>query len=264
MSTRIFYFTGSGNSLAIARTLAEGLGAAQVLPMAKHLRDVSIADAACVGLVTPVYAWGPPRMVNEFISGLKTRKDQYVFAVANCGGNLAATLKILRRRLRAAGSHLDAGFGVRAGFVPPLPGMEFGIIKFVAWLGRKTMPGHFADRKDQILEAVRASAAHKPESQAWTANLVGSLMHSAAAGAFPRIDRDFSVGDECVSCGTCTQICPRENVTLVDGRPTWHQNCESCYACYLWCPQKAISFKGARPTDPTHHPDVTLGDMLLR
>ena len=77
-------------------------------------------------------------------------------------------------------------------------------------------------------------------------------------------DKDFAAGDACVSCGTCSRICPRENVRLVDGAPTWHNDCELCYACYLWCPQKAISYRGGTPTDPTHHPDVRLADMLLR
>jgi len=35
MSTRIFYFSGSGNALAIARVIAAGLGDTEVLPIAK-------------------------------------------------------------------------------------------------------------------------------------------------------------------------------------------------------------------------------------
>jgi len=93
---------------------------------------------------------------------------------------------------------------------------------------------------------------------------VGTLMHKGAAGSFKTSDKDFAAGDACVSCGTCSRICPRENVRLVDGAPTWHNDCELCYACYLWCPQKAISYRGGTPTDPTHHPDVRLADMLLR
>jgi len=32
----------------------------------------------------------------------------------------------------------------------------------------------------------------------------------------------------------------------------------------LWCPQRAIALKGVTPSEPRHHPDITLADMLLR
>ena len=37
MSNKIFFFTGSGNSLAIARSLAEGIGDTEILSVAKNL-----------------------------------------------------------------------------------------------------------------------------------------------------------------------------------------------------------------------------------
>ena len=173
-------------------------------------------------------------------------------------------MRQLRRRLRRRGGTLHAGFVVQGDFSAPLPGMEIGIIKFVAWLARKTFPRPFSERKSEILDVLRSKATHRAESNNPSANFVGSLMHGAAAGSFKKGDKDFAVSDACVSCGTCGKVCPRENVNLVDDRPTWLGNCEMCYACYLSCPQKAISFKGERPTDPTCHPEVQLSDMLLR
>jgi len=83
-------------------------------------------------------------------------------------------------------------------------------------------------------------------------------------GSFRKIDKAFAVTDACVSCGTCAKVCPRENVKLVDARPTWHQDCESCYACFLRCPQKAITYQGHPPNEPTHHPDASLAEILIR
>jgi len=265
MSTKIFYFSGSGNSLAIARTIAAGLGDAEILPIAKSAGGFTGTDEERLGIVTPVYAWGMPRMIVDFAKRFKSHKGQYVFAVADCAGTPGKTLIQLRKQLRVNGSDLDAGFAVRGDFLASLTGMgDMPIIKLVQKLAGKSIPLRAGERLDEIVKAVSNRERHKPETANLAVNLIGSMMYAGAMKMFKNGDRDFSVGDACVSCGTCTKICPRENVRLVDDRPTWHQDCEMCYACYLWCPQKAISYKGEPPTDPTHHPDVSLEDMILR
>jgi flavodoxin len=51
MRNRIFYFTGSGNSLAIARSLKERLGETEVLPIAKSLGGFEGTTEERVGIV---------------------------------------------------------------------------------------------------------------------------------------------------------------------------------------------------------------------
>ena len=264
MSTKILYFSGSGNALAIARTIADGLGGAEVMPIAKSMSGFSGTDEERLGIITPVSSWGLPRMVIDFVGKSRPCKDQYVFGIATCGGTKGTTLVELGRRLRRNGSHLDAGFAVRGDFQASLPGMDdMAIINFIQRIA-KNVPAHFAKREDEITRAVADSAKHGPEKNNGSVNLIGSIMHGGAMNLFKKGDRDFSVSDACASCGTCARICPRENVTLANDRSIWHQNCEMCYACMLWCPQKAIALKGHTPANPTHHPDVKLADMLLR
>jgi len=264
MANKIFYFTGSGNSLAIARSIAEGLGDTEVLPIAKHMDGFRGNDEERIGIVSPVFAWGPPRMVADFLKKLHAKKSQYVFAISSCGGTQATALRKIKKFLGSAGSHLDAGFAVRGDFLVELPGMDdMPIINFMRKIG-KPVPAHFKDRRDELVRAISSKAKQKPEVMNWATNTIGSIMYGGAQNMFKKGDKDFSVGEACVSCGTCAKVCPRENVALVDDRPTWHQNCEMCYACMLWCPQRAIALKGVTPSEPRHHPDITLADMLLR
>jgi len=264
MTNRIFYFTGSGNSLAIARSIAEGLDDTEVLPIAKHRDGFRGSDEERIGIVSPVFAWGPPRMVADFLRRFHARKTQYVFAISDCGGTQGATLRKIRKLLRSAGTRLDAGFAVRGDFLAQLPGMDdMPIIQFVQRTTRN-QPAHFAERRAELLQAILSKAKQKPEVNNWSTNTIGSLMYGGAMNLFKKGDKDFSVSDACIACGTCVNVCPRENVRLVDDRPTWHQDCEMCYACMLWCPQTAIALKGTLPTEPRHHPDVTLADLLLR
>lgn len=265
MSTRIFYFTGSGNALAIARSIASGLGDTEIVPMAKHPSGYSGGNEERIGLVTPVYAWGPPRMVADFTRRLRPRAEQYVFAVATCGGTAGRTNIVLRKWLRANGSNLDAGFVVRGDVFASLPSMgEPLIMKLIRWLARNDMPRYAKDRIPEIAEAVAGKHPHTPETTNFAVDLVSSVVHGPILRSFKTSDKGFAAGDACTSCGTCTRVCPRENVVLVEGKPVWHHNCEACYACLHWCPEKAISFRGNPPTEPMHHPEVTLADMILR
>jgi len=265
MTTRIFYFTGSGNALAIAREIAERLGDAEVVPMAKHLGGCDVTGAERVGLISPVYAWGPPRMVRDFVDGLTFSDGTYTFAITTCGGTPGRSAVLIDKWLRARGSRLSAGFNVRGDFLVELPGMgEMPIIRFAGWLGRNHIPRGAAERLEEMTAVISGKRPHPVERSNLSVNLFASPIYAGAMSVFKAADKAFSVTDRCVSCGTCARVCPRENVRLVDGRPTWHRDCESCYACYLWCPQAAITYNGSPQPDPAHQPEVTLADMLLR
>lgn len=58
MSAKIYWFSGTGNSLAVARALAEKLPDAELIPIAEAVNHPPQA-ADVIGIVCPVYAWGP-------------------------------------------------------------------------------------------------------------------------------------------------------------------------------------------------------------
>ncbi len=265
MSNKIFYFTGTGNAYSIAKSLAASLGDADLVPMAKALQSPDIGEAERIGLIFPVYGWGMPRMAAEFARNLKPTSDQYVFAAATSGGTPGKTLPQLHKILRGHGSKLDAGFAVTGDFLISLDtANDMAIITFMNWLGRKSKPAAMSERLPEIARAVAAKESRKPESSNASVNLIGGMLYGLSIRFFQTMDKSYAVSDACVSCGTCAKVCPRENVTLEAGVPTWHQNCEMCYACMVWCPKKAISFGGGVPKEPSHHADIALGDALLR
>ena len=115
LKTTIFYFTGTGNSLWVARTLAQELGDAEVVSMAACRQEKKTIEAKGIGLVFPVHIWGVPRLVLEFVEELKGLQPAYVFAVAVNAGQVANTLVQLKRVLKQDGLNLSTGFEI------PLP-----------------------------------------------------------------------------------------------------------------------------------------------
>jgi len=265
MQSKIFTFTGMGNSLAIAREIADSLGETQILPMADSLDGFAGSDEARLGLVFPVYISGLPRLVIDFVRGFNPNRKQYVFAVADCESSPGRALIALQALLRVNGSDLNAGFAVRGDFMADLPGADRNpVIRLLDRLARGHEPPRASKRLPQIIDVVSARRGHRPEKGNPSVNVVGTVLHGFGLKILRRGDSAFSATDACASCGTCVRLCPRRNVTLSNGRPVWHHNCELCYACYLWCPQRAISCRGVTPVPPTHHPSVRLADMLLR
>lgn len=60
METTIFYFSTTGNSLALARSMGEGLGGTTLISISKALGVLHSIQSERVGFVFPVYAWAHP------------------------------------------------------------------------------------------------------------------------------------------------------------------------------------------------------------
>ena len=58
MQTTIFYFSTTGNSLVMARSIAAGLGETQLVSIPKIKYDQIDVTTQRIGIIFPVYAWG--------------------------------------------------------------------------------------------------------------------------------------------------------------------------------------------------------------
>ena len=78
----ILYFSGTGNSLAVARQLAERLNE----PLLSLYDAQDLTHEKRVGLVFPTYDFNLPPAVRMLVSKLTINPEAYVFAVITCGG----------------------------------------------------------------------------------------------------------------------------------------------------------------------------------
>ena len=68
MKTTIYYFSGTGNSLKIARDIAEKLEECELIPIAKVWQQDQLASTSKnVGFIFPLYYFGLPKIVYDFI-----------------------------------------------------------------------------------------------------------------------------------------------------------------------------------------------------
>lgn len=264
MITKIYYYTATGNSLVIARKIAERVGDCELIPITAQSAVREAEPAARIGFVFPIFAWGPPRTVEEFITKVALADAAYVFAIASCGGTAANTLPRIRSVLRKKGAELHAGFIVRsAGYLKKGDGKASSMITTVRNLSGPLF-GTEEERLPEIITAINECRAAKPEKNAFWGAALGSFFHDQAKKQFAVMDKTYTVAESCTGCGTCSRICPRMNIRIEGSTPTWRHDCDFCFACATWCPSKAISTTGDLQPTHDHHAAVTLGDLYKR
>ncbi len=259
MSTIIYWFSGTGNSLHLARRLAAGIGDAELVSIAAAMRaDGPPRLAERVGLVFPVYAFGPPAIVHRFIERLDPAGDTpYVFAAVTCGGAAGPTAGITRRLLARRGLDLAAAWSVKmVENYPPMGGAPAADVQ-----ARRLAD---ADRRiDKIIEAIQPFPTGRAPRAGLLARLVGGPVRGMFLRRLPAADRKFTVDDTCIRCGLCARICPVGDIELVDGRPRWRGRCEQCFACFHFCPVGAIQYGRTAKQRRYHHPSVSAEDLVV-
>lgn len=257
MKTVLYYFSGTGNSLSVAREIAAGLGNAQVIAIRKPFKQQYDFSADRVGIVFPVYMWGLPLIVKEFAELLGGATTPYLFAVATYGGFPAGTLPMLAKVVRGQGLTLSAGFGVR------MPGNYTPMYGAQSEAAQQKNFTAAAGKIKEIVNTVRAGTAAPVEKNNWLVNaFFTSVMYWGGSKKIRTADTQFILEDSCTKCGLCARVCPAENISLVDGKPTWLHHCEHCLACLQWCPVEAIQYGGAtKGRKRYHHPSVTADDF---
>ncbi|MCL2109680.1 MAG: EFR1 family ferrodoxin [Oscillospiraceae bacterium] len=243
----IFYFSGTGNSLYVAKKLAEGLGSGELYSMAgEPLAGQIGGEGRKVGFVFPSYFGNLPRVVKKFIGEINIHPDTYIFGVVTMGAGLGkGSVSALEKALSANGNTLNYGAGIL------MPGNY--IIKYnPMFLGRAAK----ADRRiAKISGEINAGK-----------NLIkkNSLTFDNLYNNIALLDESFFVDEKCTGCGECEKICPVSNIILVENKPKWQHHCEHCVACIHWCPSEAIQY-GAKTKGRRRYRNPYIGiDELIQ
>jgi len=297
MSTVTYYFSGTGNSLVVAKNIAEKMGGTlmSIPSVIDKERVDTLADV--IGIVFPVYYAtndsGVPLIVGRFVMKLENIGSKYIFAVCTHGGTPGTTVENLAKIIKACGGELAMGFTIRMS-ISDSPVEKLNHALFHRKLEMKTLTNgnkrkkvldNWNEKLETIQEYVRARRTGKFETRGTLRKLVvfvplhllirpmfsrryrrlsKSSTHLPFSELIPLADRSFKYNDKCDGCKICSRVCPVNNIKMIDKRPAWQHHCENCYACFQWCPKEAIQGTIVEYEKRYHHPDVKLSDMLKK
>jgi ferredoxin len=257
-TTTIFYFSGTGNSLAVSKSIAGKLGDTSLIPIASENALDKITCSQKIGLVFPIYVFGLPSIVTRFIKNLPISNDVYTFAIAVHGGMPCGTLKQAERLFTQNGKTLSAGFEVR---------MVDNCIQIAGAIAPEKQKIRFEEAERKIDEICNMIKMGKQEIYSgWP--MVNWLFNKFYNGWIQKaafLDKNFSVDSNCNRCSLCEKVCGVKNIKIDDALPKWQHHCEQCFACLQWCPQKAIQY-GKHTSGRTryHHPDINISEIIIQ
>lgn len=232
----ILYFTGTGNSYQLAKTIADTTGDELVsinARMREHRTDAIESEKPLVFTV-PIYCGRIPRVVEAFIRDTEFTGTDEVYFAATCSETTYRARPYLVK-LCADKKWKFMGLGAVkmpqnyiVMYTPPTPEEARPIIEAAK------------PKMRSIAETIRDGKLLEDDlgSSGMMSNIINPVFYKSNINA-----RGFHVTDACVGCGTCVAACPLSNIELVDGKPVWGGSCTHCMACICGCPQGAIEFK---------------------
>ena len=259
MKTTIYYFTGTGNSLIIAKSLSEKLEECELVPIAKVWEDDHLASSSeKVGFIFPLYYAGLPKIVYDFLRKIELAKSNYFFSVITNAGDINITpLQQIETILNTKSKTLSAGFYI-------LMPNNYIIGYDVHSEARQKEYFEEANKKiDTIQKIIEKNEKNlgkdffekrRIKSEKFNKNFRENVYGS---------DKSFYAEDTCTSCGICVKVCPVNNITLEESIPQWQHKCQQCLACINFCPEKCIQFGDKTiKTQRYHHPEVAVKDLI--
>ncbi len=110
MKMTVYYYSGTGNSLWTAKTIAENFENSKIINMTNEFIEES---SEIVGFVFPVHMWGLPHRVIDFVNKLNLGGSTFYFAVAVNAGQVSRTLIQLKKLLKKRGAVLSLGYDIK-------------------------------------------------------------------------------------------------------------------------------------------------------
>ncbi len=250
----VFYFTGTGNSLKVARDIAQELDNCEIKLITNFNQDYLEEGYDSVGFVYPVYASNLPNYFIKFLQkvNFNKNKDAYFYAVSTQGSTTGNSLANVNKLLEKQGLKLNGAFNVKM------------FANYVALYNMKNN-AETANKESSIaIKKIATNIKGKVETKIPTkVNKIAQFASDLMAPKFATKDKDFNVSSACNSCGICIKVCPVRNVEFdANKQPTFKHTCEQCMACIQNCPNKALNYKNKTQKRGRYiNPEISVQDL---
>ncbi len=269
MSTEIYYFSGTGNSMHVARELQKRIPETNLIPIVSLLdNDVVITKGETVGFVFPLYLTTVPAPVRRFLKKLDLKSAKYVFSVITRFGFLCVANINIKRILKKKGKSIDSQFILNMANNSPTglkPGK--GDEDWVNQINKKKVSRLESDVQSRLESIQKIILAQEKYPKKLLPNpflsLLERIMYFLTYNIKTQIN--FYTDTTCTGGGTCEKVCLSRKIKMHNKQPVWQKdvNCYYCYACFNFCPTQSILVKNryTKKDGRYFHPCITADDI---
>ena len=263
MSTKIYYFSGTGNSLHVAKELGNRIPGTELIPIVKALAEDRFEPIGqTTGFVFPLHFFTVPYPVELLLRKMELRSADYVFAIVTRGGSPCGVLSDFDRILGKKRRKLDSGF-----FVDLPANCQLHRFKEVT----REMVNRQEFEFQKQLELITDTIVNKKRNQLEDPKQAPFFRRNVAIPAFRflsltygrcALNKSFYADSKCIKCGQCEKLCPANKIRLEAMGPLWSKDrkCFFCFGCINYCPARAIQIKGFENKTTVlgryHYPDI--------
>ena len=256
----IFYFSGTGNSLWVAKELAKSfndklISISDELKRPGNIFSYSVAANEKIFFVFPIHSWGTDVLTFRFLHrfNLVNYRQHPVFMVCTCGDNCGYASKIVSNILLKKSIMLTNAYSVQ------MPN------NYVLMSGFEVDAKEVEKQKlADVGERIRLITDDIPSPKRKDLYVQGNNSFLKTYLICPLFRKQgikrnlFYATDACILCGLCIEICPTKTIYWQDKTPKWEKDtCVQCSACINHCPERAIEYGKVSVTKGRyHHPDL--------
>ncbi|MDE7410577.1 MAG: EFR1 family ferrodoxin [Paramuribaculum sp.] len=237
----ILFFSGTGNSRAVAKRLSRNLGDSLLEIDASMDMNIDASHDERIVWCFPVHAWDMPELVRDVLNRIQILSGEVLphFMVATCGDDIGKTHLSWRAAMKKRKWNPVSAFSV---IMPNtyvlLPGFDVDTAEV-----RERKLEQACGQVDKISRAIKCHSNIDNVTEG-TAAWLKSRVLSPLFKAFLMSPRPFHATDKCIGCGKCMTICPMNNIDMLkqENHPIWHDKCTMCLGCYHVCPCHAVAY----------------------
>lgn len=277
MSTEIYYFSGTGNSLYVAKELRQRIPDSNLIPIVSLLHeDIIKTNGKSVGIVFPVHALTIPIPVKKFLEKTDMRSAEYIFAVATRLGISFKGFNEMEKLLKKKKERLDAYFTLNM-YSNDVKDKQYKSPTEDDILRKETVAQKRLDSIQRIILNKEISKEadcdylidlpyNRPLNYLLEKSVVSCMALSEHIGGV----NYFCSDSKCQGCGICEKVCLSQKIKMIDKKPVWQKEvlCYMCYACVNYCPMQAVQINSiplvksyTRQNGRYSHPYATVKDI---
>lgn len=243
----IFYFTGTGNSLAVAKKIGNTNAILISIPQVID-SDIQTYKDDVIGVVFPVYSFRAPKMVRDFLEKVKLEAG-YLFLLCTYGTMAGPCLCYLRNQAKKHNYSFN--------YTNKICMLDNYLPLFETGKQIKKLPKKKIDEKlKKVIDDIdNRKNWHQRNS------VSGRIIGKAVNMDFTKSSEKYQVNDKCNLCGICQKVCLAKNIVIKE-KIEFNKHCEACFACLHLCPRNAIHHKKEKSNKRWLNPEVTLKEII--